>query len=165
MARSVWLPTKNGTISFRHLSKSVTTYLQVKRSTFFTILLAEKLSDPADDHKYNVNPSIINRRGIYKDVFGSGAGREWSDYQFRCNFPIAMTVAPELFNEEHALGALKLADKVLRGPLGMATLDPADMQYRPYYDNANDGTDAAIAKGLNYHNVRCAYCCYLMGVV
>ncbi|THH32030.1 hypothetical protein EUX98_g2165 [Antrodiella citrinella] len=109
-------------------------------------------TDPADDHKYNVNPSIVNRRGIYKDVFGSGAGREWSDYQFRCNFPIAMAVAPELFNDEHALGALKLADKILVGPLGMATLDPADLQYRPYYDNANDGTDAAIAKGLNYHN-------------
>lgn len=100
-----------------------------------------------------MNPSVINRRGIYKDVFGSGAGREWSDYQFRCNFPIAMTVAPELFNEEHALGALRLADKFLLGPLGVATLDPADLQYRPYYDNANDGTDSAIAKGLNYHNV------------
>ncbi|KAI0923791.1 hypothetical protein AcV5_009241 [Taiwanofungus camphoratus] len=109
--------------------------------------------DPADDAKYNVNPSIVNRRGIYKDVYGSGAGREWSDYQFRANFPIAMTVAPELFDSEHALFALKLADQVLRAPLGMKTLDPSDMQYRPYYDNANDGTDPAIAKGLNYHNV------------
>ncbi|KAI0792141.1 glycoside hydrolase family 13 protein [Abortiporus biennis] len=108
--------------------------------------------DAADDPKYFVNPRIINRRGIYKDVFGSGAGREWSDYQFRPNFPIAMTVAPELFDPEHALGALKLADSILRGPLGMKTLDPADLQYRPYYDNANDGADAAIAKGLNYHN-------------
>ncbi|KZT27841.1 glycoside hydrolase family 133 protein [Neolentinus lepideus HHB14362 ss-1] len=107
--------------------------------------------DSADDAKYNVNPSIINRRGIYKDVYGSGPGREWSDYQFRANFPIAMTVAPELFDEQHALGALKLADKVLRAPLGMKTLDPSDMQYRPYYDNSNDSTDAAIAKGLNYH--------------
>ena len=91
--------------------------------------------------------------GIYKDVYGSGPGREWSDYQFRCNFPIAMTVAPELFDELHAMHALELCDKILRGPLGMKTLDPADMQYRPYYDNANDGTDPAIAKGLNYHNV------------
>ncbi|OBZ74017.1 Glycogen debranching enzyme [Grifola frondosa] len=108
--------------------------------------------DPADDPKYNVNPSLVNRRGIYKDVYGSGSGREWSDYQFRPNFPIAMTVAPELFDDQHALQALKLADEVLRGPLGMKTLDPKDMQYRPYYDNANDGTDATIAKGLNYHN-------------
>lgn len=95
----------------------------------------------------------MNRRGIYKDVYGSGAGREWSDYQLRCNFPIAMTVAPELFDVQHGIGALKLADKILRAPLGMKTLDPSDLQYRPVYDNSNDSTDAAIAKGLNYHNV------------
>lgn len=70
-----------------------------------------------------------------------------------------MTVAPELFDEKHALGALQLADKILRSPLGMKTLDPSDMQYRPYYDNANDGIDAAIAKGLNYHNVRITQSC------
>ena len=96
--------------------------------------------DSAEDSKYNVDAKIINRRGIYKDVVGSGAGREWSDYQFRSNFPIAMVVAPELFDENHALGALQLTDKILRSPLGMKTLDPSDMQYRPYYDNANDGT-------------------------
>lgn len=131
----------------------------VLRSTGYTFNLSyavcqlNDIIDPAEDSKYNVDSRIINRRGIYKDVFGSGPGREWSDYQFRSNFPIAMTVAPELFDEEHALGALQLADKVLRSPLGMKTLDPNDMQYRPYYDNSNDGTDAAIAKGLNYHNV------------
>lgn len=104
--------------------------------------------------KYNVDSHLINRRGIYKDVYGSGQGREWSDYQFRPNFPIAMTVAPEMFDDNHALGALKVADQILRSPLGMKTLDPADQQYRPIYDNSNDSTDAAIAKGLNYHNVR-----------
>ncbi|KII87207.1 glycoside hydrolase family 13 protein [Plicaturopsis crispa FD-325 SS-3] len=109
-------------------------------------------SDPTLDPQYNVSSSLINRRGIYKDVYGSGTGREWSDYQFRPNFPIAMTVAPELFDEQHALGALLLADKVLRSPLGMRTLDPIDLQYRPYYDNSNDTTDAATAKGLNYHS-------------
>ena len=108
--------------------------------------------DPVEDAKYNVNPTLINRRGIYKDVFGSGKGREWSDYQLRCNYPIAMTVAPELFDPQHAMSALKIYDKVLRSPLGTKTLDPADMQYRPYYDNANDGDDPSIAKGLNYHN-------------
>jgi len=106
----------------------------------------------AEDSLYDVNPAIINRRGIYKDVYGSGAGREWSDYQFRPNFSIAMTVAPELFDPQHALHALRLADKVLRSPLGMKTLDPSDMQYRPQYDNSNDSTDRSVAKGLNYHN-------------
>ncbi|KAF8308227.1 glycoside hydrolase family 13 protein [Clavulina sp. PMI_390] len=107
--------------------------------------------DPAEDSKYVLDSKIVNRRGIYKDVYGSGPGREWSDYQFRCNFPIAMTVAPELFDPHHALSALQLADRVLRAPLGMKTLDPADSQYRGNYDNSNDSDDPAIAKGRNYH--------------
>lgn len=65
-----------------------------------------------------------------------------------------MVVAPELFDKDHALGALRIADDILRGPLGMKTLDPRDAQYRPYYDNSNDSDDSSIAKGLNYHNVR-----------
>lgn len=63
-----------------------------------------------------------------------------------------MAIAPELFDAEHALGALKLADAVLRGPLGMKTLDSLDNQYRPNYDNSNDSDDPSVAKGLNYHN-------------
>ena len=50
------------------------------------LLTGHDLSDPADDAKYNVTTSLINRRGIYKDVYGSGAGREWSDYQLRANY-------------------------------------------------------------------------------
>lgn len=108
--------------------------------------------ESSDDAKYAINSKLVNRRGIYKDVYGSGPGHEWADYQFRPNFPIAMTVAPELFDERHAIGALQLVDKVLRGPLGIKTLDPNDLQYRPVYDNSNDSSDPAIAKGLNYHN-------------
>jgi glycogen debranching enzyme len=102
-----------------------------------------------DDKSYDVNPHIINRRGIYKDLYKSG--KEYEDYQLRANFPIAMTVAPDLFVDAHALHALILADKVLRGPTGMATLDPADLNYRPYYNNSEDSNDFATSKGRNYH--------------
>ncbi|TVY68815.1 Glycogen debranching enzyme [Lachnellula suecica] len=104
---------------------------------------------PADDAKFDVNPKIINRRGIYKDLYRSG--KEYEDYQLRANFPIAMTVAPDLFTDAHALHALSLADTHLRGPTGMATLDPADLNYRPYYNNSEDSDDFATSKGRNYH--------------
>lgn len=100
----------------------------------------------------------MNRRGIYKDVYGSGRDHEWADYQLRPNYPIAMTVAPELFEPSHAMEALKIADRALRGPLGMKTLDPRDFQYRGNYDNSNDSDDPTIAKGFNYHNVGLSSC-------
>ena len=105
--------------------------------------------NPKDDVEDDVDPKIINRRGVYKDLYRSG--KPYEDYQLRCNFPIAMTVAPDLFDPEHALIALKLADDVLRGPTGMATLDPSDLNYRPYYNNSEDSDDFATSKGRNYH--------------
>jgi glycogen debranching enzyme len=104
---------------------------------------------PAEDADYDVNSSLINRRGIYKDLYRSG--KEYEDYQLRPNFPVAMTVAPELFDPEHALYALEMADKVLRGPQGMKTLDPSDYNYRGYYINSEDSTDFHTSKGRNYH--------------
>ncbi|KND89929.1 Glycogen debranching enzyme [Tolypocladium ophioglossoides CBS 100239] len=104
---------------------------------------------PEDDSKYDVNSRIVNRRGIYKDLYKSG--KEYEDYQLRANFPIAMTVAPSLFDADHAMHALCLADSVLRGPTGMATLDPADLNYRPYYRNSEDSDNFATSKGRNYH--------------
>lgn len=105
--------------------------------------------EASEDSSYDVNSSVVNRRGIYKDLYRSG--KEYEDYQLRPNFPIAMTVAPQLFTPEKALGALEMADKYLRGPTGMATLDPSDLNYRPYYINSEDSTDFATAKGRNYH--------------
>jgi glycogen debranching enzyme len=104
---------------------------------------------PADDVEYDVNPKVLNRRGIYKDLYRSG--KEYEDYQLRPNFPIAMTVAPQLFDPAHAMHALCIADSALRGPTGMATLDPADLNYRPFYHNSEDSDDFATSKGRNYH--------------
>ncbi|KAF2090819.1 glycoside hydrolase family 133 protein [Saccharata proteae CBS 121410] len=105
--------------------------------------------DPSEDGDYDVNSNIVNRRGIYKDLYRSG--KEYEDYQLRPNFPIAMTVAPDLFEHKKAMRALHMADTILRGPTGMATLDPSDLNYRPYYNNAEDSTDFATSKGRNYH--------------
>lgn len=104
----------------------------------------------ADFPKYDVNPAIVNRRGIYKDVYRGK--KEYRDYQLRPNFPIAMVVAPDLFTPEYALGALEIADKALRGPTGMATLDPSDHEYHPNYINSDDSDNYATAKGRNYHS-------------
>lgn len=49
-----------------------------------------------------------------------------------------MVVAPDLFTPEYALEAIEIADEALRGPTGMATLDPKDPNYRPYYRNSED---------------------------
>jgi glycogen debranching enzyme len=108
--------------------------------------------DSSEDSSYNVKTSLINRRGIYKDVFGSSAGREWCDYQLRANFPMAMCVAPELFDASHAVTALQAADHALRDTIGMKTLDPNDRNFHGVYDNSNDTDDYWMAKGFCYHN-------------
>ena len=105
--------------------------------------------DSNEDANYDINASIVNRRGIYKDLYRSG--KEYEDYQLRPNFPISMTVAPQLFTPTKALHALEMADTILRGPIGMATLDPSDLNYRPYYYNSEDSADFATSKGRNYH--------------
>ncbi|PWY86908.1 glycogen debranching enzyme [Aspergillus heteromorphus CBS 117.55] len=104
---------------------------------------------PNEDAQHDVDASIVNRRGIYKDLYKSG--KPYEDYQLRSNFPIAMTVSPGLFTASKALAALALADEVLAGPVGMATLDPSDLNYRPDYNNSEDSTDFATSKGRNYH--------------
>jgi glycogen debranching enzyme len=108
--------------------------------------------DAEEDGKYDVDPQLVNRRGIYKDVYGSHAGREWCDYQLRANYAIAMCVAPELFNPQHGLIALQSAYVALGDVLGMKTLDPQDCNYHPVYDNSNDTDDFWMAKGFCYHN-------------
>lgn len=105
--------------------------------------------DPSQDHEYAIDSSLVNRRGIYKDIFGTG--KPFEDYQLRANFPIAMCVAPELFTPEKALTAINNADEIIRGPVGIRTLDPSDWNYRPNYNNSEDSDDFATSKGRNYH--------------
>ncbi|OJJ43230.1 hypothetical protein ASPZODRAFT_19633 [Penicilliopsis zonata CBS 506.65] len=105
--------------------------------------------DPSQDNDYDVDSGIVNRRGIYKDLYRSG--KPFEDYQLRANFPIAMTVAPDLFTPSKALTALAIADSAILGPIGIATLDPSDLNYRPNYHNSEDSTDFATSKGRNYH--------------
>jgi glycogen debranching enzyme len=107
-------------------------------------------ANEAEWTKYDVNPKIVNRRGIYKDVYRGK--KEYRDYQLRPNYPIAMCVAPDLFDPKHALGALEVADKYLLGPRGMATLDPSDHEYNPNYINSDDSDNYQTAKGRNYHS-------------
>ena len=104
-------------------------------------------ADAQQDKDYAVDSNLIARRGVYKDVVGSGSSHPWADYQLRCNFPVAMTVAPELFNPQHAIEALQMFYDVMWNGLGVLTLDPNDRNYRPYYDNSNDSDDPAVAKG------------------
>lgn len=73
--------------------------------------------DPEDRQK------LVNKKSIYKDSVG--ATNEWQDYQLRPNFVISMAVAPDLFNPDHARAALDVVESLLRGPLGMKTLDPS----------------------------------------
>lgn len=105
--------------------------------------------DPTEDSSFDVDASLVHRRGIYKDLYRSSTPYE--DYQLRANFPIAATVAPPLFSRRRVQHALVVADDAICGPLGMATLDPKDWNYRPTYDNSNDSDDFATARGRNYH--------------
>ncbi|WLF80540.1 bifunctional 4-alpha-glucanotransferase/amylo-alpha-1,6-glucosidase [Lodderomyces elongisporus] len=105
--------------------------------------------DANEDGEYDIDSSLVNRRGIYKDLYKSG--KPYEDYQLRANFPIAMCVAPELFDKHHGLVAIRNADKIIRGPVGIRTLDPSHYNYRPYYNNSVDSDDFATSKGRNYH--------------
>nr|KAJ3421054.1 hypothetical protein HK105_004624 [Polyrhizophydium stewartii] len=103
--------------------------------------------DPAEDKRHLIErPELVSRRGIYKDVLGSSIA--YADYQLRPNACIAMVLAPEMFDPDHARHALTIIRETLAG---IKTLDPKDWAYRGVYDNGNDSADPTVAHGFNYH--------------
>ena len=100
---------------------------------------------PSEDHQHDIDKTLVNRRGIYKDVYGSAD--RYTDYQLRCNIPIAMSYAPELFDRKHAQVCLNNIANILmeKGCMGIKTLDPKDRNYNGDYINSDD------TAGWNYH--------------
>ena len=95
------------------------------------------------------HPHLVNCTSMYKDSVGSGG--QYTDYQLRPNAAIALAVAPDLACPRRAWAALEVMAARLLGPLGLATLDPADWAYRGDYHNSEQGGDPATAHGANYH--------------
>lgn len=106
-------------------------------------------ANPAVDAQYVIQPNLVHRRGIFKDV--TRCSTQYCEYQLRPNMCIAMTVAPELFDPKQAAGALRIIKDALLGPLGMKTLDPKDLNYRGDYNNNEDSSDFYTSRGFNYH--------------
>lgn len=94
------------------------------------------------DHDLNESEHV-NKHEIYKDSVGSNL--VWADYQLRPNYLVALAVAPEMVNKEHAIKALEQCDKYLfnnENSLGIKTLDPQDSRYSGIYDPSNDTENA-----------------------
>ena len=74
--------------------------------------------------------------------------------QLRCNIFVTLAVAPELFNRNHAIKFMKVAEQflVVNNCIGIRTLDYSDKNYNGYYDVSNDSDNYHLAHGLNYHN-------------
>jgi glycogen debranching enzyme len=50
--------------------------------------------DPMEDVNYDISPGMVNRRGIYKDVYGTPKDREWSDYQVSFTYSLPSPRSP-----------------------------------------------------------------------
>ena len=73
----------------------------------------------------------------------------------RPNALIALTLIPDVFDEDTIISHILLTKKELLGDpkqIGIKTLAPFHSLYVPYYDNYNNSTDASTAHGASYHN-------------
>lgn len=58
--------------------------------------VAEIMEDQDTLKEFDIDMSLVNRKGIYKDTYRSS--KRYTDYQLRPNLCIAMAEAPDLFN-------------------------------------------------------------------
>ena len=74
--------------------------------------------------------------------------------QLRPNIFVTLAVAPELFEKNHAIKFMKLAEQylVVKDCVGIRTLDFLDKNYNGNYEVHNDTDNYHLAHGLNYHN-------------
>ena len=74
--------------------------------------------------------------------------------QLRPNIFITLAVSPELFDKNHAIKFMKLAEQflVVKDCIGIRTLDYSDKNYNGNYEVHNDSDNYHLAHGLNYHN-------------
>ena len=118
----------------------------IKRDSFLIGGKRVTWTEWADLIGSNFEARFLNESGFYNDTFGGGG-----DVKFRCNYPIALAISPELVAQpENARKSISLALDQLHMGLGLCTLSPDDVDYRASYF-ADDCDDPTVAKGANYH--------------
>lgn len=95
---------------------------------------------------------VNSENGIYyRDVIGCSDHER--EMQLRPNYVIAISIAPKLFDRDHACKAIETAEKYLLDGIGLKSLAPYDPLYRPSF-NPHDtwSGDVWTMNGFNYHN-------------
>ena len=90
---------------------------------------------------------------VYKD-YVSDDNDSRHEAQLRPNIFVTLAVAPELFDRNHAIKFMKVAEQflVVKNCIGIRTLDNTDKNYNGNYEVHNDSDNYHTAHGLNYHN-------------
>ena len=90
---------------------------------------------------------------VYRDYISDDNDKR-HECQLRPNIFIAMTVAPDIFNKDHAIKCIEVAEKhlVVDNCVGIRTLDDQDKNYNGNYILSDDSNNYRTAHGFNYHN-------------
>ena len=97
--------------------------------------------------------SNLEHDSIYKDYISDDNDIR-HESQLRPNIFVTLAVAPELFNKNHAIKFMEVAEQflIVKNCIGVRTLDYTDKNYNGNYEVHNDTDNYHLAHGLNYHN-------------